>query len=83
MYVDDIICFSETFNEHLERLEEICIRLTGAGLTLKLKKCNCLAKEVEYLGHVVDAEGRRPHPRNLAALKNIPVPAGKHAVTQV
>ena len=83
VYVDDIICFSETFNEHLERLEEVFIRLTGAGLTLKLKKCNFLAKEVEYLGHVVDAEGRRPHPRNLAALKNIPVPAGKNAVTQV
>ena len=83
VYVDDIICFSETFNTHLERLEEIFLRLTGAGLTLKLKKCNFLAKEVEYLGHVVDATGRRPHPRNLAALKDIPVPAGKHAVTQV
>ena len=83
VYVDDIICFSKTFNEHLERLEEIFIRLTGAGLTLKLKKCNFLAKEVEYLGHVVDAKGRRPHPRNLAALRDIPVPSGKNAVTQV
>jgi hypothetical protein len=82
-YVDDVILFSKTFEEHLETTREVLCRLQTFGLSLKLKKCTFFQKEVDYLGHVVNALGRRPHPKNLSAVKDFPVPSGKRAVTQV
>ena len=53
VYLDDIIVFGRTFDEHLERLREILLRLRDAGLTLKLKKCHWAKTSVHFLGHVV------------------------------
>ena len=85
VYLDDIICFSKTFEEHLETLTQIFERLSASGFSLKLKKCHFFQKEVEYLGHVVSAEGRRPHPRNLKAVREFPRPitGEKNFVTHV
>ena len=54
-YLDDIIC-SRSEKEHLEHLEEIFIRLK-AGLKLKLEKCCFFKKHIQYLGHLISAEG--------------------------
>jgi hypothetical protein len=83
VYLDDIICFSKTFDSHLEQLEEVFIRLVSRGFSLKLKKCAFFKQEVEYLGHVVSRHGRRPHPRNLKAVKEFPRPHGKNMVTHI
>jgi hypothetical protein len=83
VYLDDIICFSRSFEEHLESLENIFERLLQGGFSLKLSKCTFFQEEVEYLGHVVGKEGRRPHPRNLAAVKDFPRPSGKSFVTNI
>ena len=74
VYIDDIVVFSKTEEEHLNTLEEIFTRLEAFGFSLKKKKCNFFAREVEYLGHVVSAEGRKPHPRNLMAVQEFKTP---------
>ncbi|GFQ94585.1 retrovirus-related Pol polyprotein from transposon 412 [Trichonephila clavata] len=53
-YLDDIAIFSETWEEHLEHLEEILNRLKKANLTIKPSKCKFAQQEVQYLGHIVD-----------------------------
>jgi hypothetical protein len=84
VYLDDIICFATSFQEHLDRLEGIFERLSEGGFSLKLTKCSFFQKEVEYLGHVVNAEGRKPHPRNLKAVREFPRPVeGRDFVTHV
>jgi transposase InsO family protein len=83
VYVDDVIIFSKTFEEHLQTTKDVLCRLEAHGMSLKLKKCTFFQSEVDYLGHVVSARGRRPHPKNLRALRELPVPSGKKAVTQV
>ena len=53
IYLDDIIIFSETFEEHLERLNAVFSRLHYVNLQLKAKKCEFFQGKVPYLGHIV------------------------------
>ena len=61
-YLDDIIIFSKTKEEHLQHLEEIFERLRKAGLKLKLQKCSFFKKHIQYLGHLISDEGIQPLP---------------------
>ena len=62
IYIDDIIVFSSTFQEHLDRLERVFLKLQGAGLKLRSEKCHFVQKAVKYLGHVVSDKGICPDP---------------------
>ena len=73
-YLDDIIVFSSTWEEHLARLREVFERLRHAKLKLGASKCTFAAKEVSYLGHRVTEEGLLPDPSLLAAIRDIPPP---------
>ena len=73
-YLDDIIIFSTTFDEHLERLEMILQRLQKIGLKLKTSKCHFLQQQVLYLGHQVSADGIATDPAKIAAVKDWAVP---------
>ena len=61
-YIDDLIIFSRTFDEHLEQLVTVFQRLRDANVRLKPSKCHFMKSEVEYLGHVVSAAGLKPNP---------------------
>ena len=74
VYLDDIIIFSRTFEEHLGRLESVLSRLRTGGLKLKVKKCTFCAPQVKYLGHVVSKDGLRPDESKVSAVQNFPVP---------
>ena len=73
-YLDDIIVFSSTWEEHLARLREVFERVRHAKLKLGAAKCIFAAKEVSYLGHRVTEEGLLPDPSLLAAIRDIPPP---------
>ena len=73
-YLDDIIVFSSTWEEHLARLREVFERLRHARLKLGAAKCTIAAKKVSYLGHRVTEEGLLPDPSLLAAIRDIPPP---------
>lgn len=74
VYLDDILIFSATFEQMLERLENILSRLNTAGMKLKIDKCKFCEKEVVYLGHVISENGVRPDPSKISAVQNIPFP---------
>ncbi|GFW03288.1 retrovirus-related Pol polyprotein from transposon 17.6 [Trichonephila clavipes] len=57
-YLDDIIVFSETFEDHLIRLRLVLKCLQEAGLKLNSKKCLFAAQEVKILGHLVSSNAR-------------------------
>ena len=69
-YLDNIIIYSRLEKEHLEHLEEIFGRLKAAGLKLKLKKCCFFKKHMQYLSHLISAEGIQPLPEKLENSKN-------------
>ena len=74
VYLDDIIIFSQTLEEHFERLETVFHRLVQAGLKLKPEKCVLLQKSVKFLGHVVSKDGVATDPDKTRAVADWPVP---------
>ena len=73
-YLDDIIIFSKTEEEHLQHLEEIFTRLCNFGLKMKPEKCSFFKKHIQYLGHLVSEKGFEPLPEKLASIRKMPVP---------
>ena len=59
IYLDDIIIYSKTFEEHLHRLENVFKQLEIDGLKLKGSKCEFFKHQVNYLGHVVSDQVSR------------------------
>jgi hypothetical protein len=73
-YLDDILIFSKTHEEHICHLKDIFTRLRRAKLKLKMEKCQFFRAEIHYLGHLISAEGIRPMPDKVASVQNIPAP---------
>ena len=53
IFMDDIIIFSRSVEEHLVHLQKVFGRLRQANVKLNPKKCSFVKQKVEYLGHVV------------------------------
>ncbi len=70
VYLDDILITAETKEEHLERLDEVLSKIRESGLRLKKEKCVFMASSVEYLGHLVDAEGLHPLPEKVRVIQD-------------
>lgn len=74
VYLDDVLIYSRSFEEHLRHLEEVFRRFQASDLKLNPAKC-CLAKDhVRFLGHIVSKNGIQPDPRNVESVKNWPTP---------
>ena len=80
IYLDDIIVFSQTPEEHLHRLKAIFNKLRAAGLKLKPSKCDLFKQQINYLGHVVSQEGVSADPEKIKAVTEWPQPT---TVTEV
>ena len=74
VYLDDIIVFSRTLEEHLDNLRRIFGLLEQANLKLKLSKCKFLETSVSYLGHIISASGIAPDPSKIASIANFKRP---------
>jgi hypothetical protein len=61
-YVDDIIIYSRTYDEHLRHLDSVFNKLTTAGFFINLKKCSFFKQEIKFLGHVLSKRGLKPDP---------------------
>ncbi|ROT64689.1 hypothetical protein C7M84_017372 [Penaeus vannamei] len=73
-YLDNIIVFGGSFDEELERLEEVLCRLRAANLKLSPKKCLFFQSEVPFLGNIVGRDGVKTDPQKVTAVQDWPVP---------
>merc|ERR1712102_250587 len=73
-YLDDLLVYTKTEEEHMKVLEELFTRLEKAGLTLALSKCVFGATSVDYLGYTVSEHGLTPIKKKLEALEKFPPP---------
>ena len=74
VYLDDIVVYGASLEEHNKRLEKILQRLRGSNLKLQPEKCEFLRKEVIYLGHIISENGILPDPSKLTAIHEFPTP---------
>lgn len=68
LYLDDIVIFSSTVAQHLERMEVVLGRLQRENLKAKLSKCAFFKREVQYLGHVISSKGVSTDPSKIEAV---------------
>ena len=81
-YLDDIIIFSETEEQHLAHIEEIFKRLEAADLKMKRSKCDFFKKHIHYLGHLISADGIWPLKDKLDSICDMPAPSNSKEVKQ-
>ncbi len=74
-YLDNILCISRSsFEDHLEKLEEVLRRLCDAGLKVYAEKWTFCALEIEYLGHILTRDGIKPQSKKVQAILRIQLP---------
>jgi hypothetical protein len=82
VYLDDIIVFGTSLEEHNSNLEKLFKRLRQVGLKLQPDKCEFLVPELAYLGHIITPEGIKPNPLKLDSVRNFPQPTHAKSLKQ-
>ena len=74
IYLDDVIIFSKTPDEHIERLRGVLQKLQNVGLKLKPSKCEFFKERISYLGHIVSKNGVETDPKKIQVILDWPRP---------
>ncbi len=74
VYLDDIIIFSPTFEQHMIDLREVFGRLREVNIQLKPSKCHFFQNEIKYLGHIVSRHGIATDPDKVKAITELKSP---------
>ncbi len=82
IYLDDVIVMSKNVPDMFDRLRQVFDRLRSANLKLKPSKCHLFQSQVQYLGHIISAEGVATDPAKIAKVRDWPVPKNVHEVRQ-
>ena len=78
VYIDDIIVWSDNFENHVQHLNLVFDRLRQANLSLKPRKCSFAKSEVTCLGHIISKEGIKVDSAKIEAVKSSPLPHNQH-----
>ena len=73
-YLDDVLIFGNNPADHYKTVEEVFRRLSEAGLSLALDKCQFAVSSLEFLGYQVDKNGITPLPKKVSAINKFPEP---------
>ena len=82
IYLDDLIIFSKTFEEHIDRLRQVFDRIRQEGLKLSPQKCHFFKTKVKYVGHIVSQDGIQPDPAKIEKVMEWPRPKTPEDVRQ-
>ncbi|KAG1968655.1 retrotransposable element [Pimephales promelas] len=80
VYLDDILIFSSSLQEHVQHVRRVLQRLLENGLFVKAEKCVFHAQSVPFLGHIISVEGVRMDPDKVKAVVDWPSPDSRKAL---
>jgi hypothetical protein len=80
VYLDDILVYSRTADEHVEHVRQVLQVLREHKLYAKPSKCHFNKRELKYLGHIVGADGIKVDPAKIAVVENYPAPSNPSEV---
>ena len=78
VYLDDIVIYSHSEEEHMLHLKIVLELLRAHKLYAKLSKCKFVQSELKFLGHIISAKGIQVDPAKVSIVKDWPVPKSKH-----
>ena len=81
-FMDDVLIYATTEEEHDQRLRSVLDRIASAGVTLNLLKCLFKQKEIKFLGLIINEEGVSPDPEKIRAIVDMPPPENIHGLRQ-
>lgn len=81
-FIDDILIFSKTFDEHIAHLKRLLEAIREEGFRLKLTKCKFACDTVKYLGHILQKNTITPLKDNLKSIKDFPIPQNRKQIRQ-
>lgn len=81
-YLDDILIFSHSFDEHVEHLQRVISAIFDEGFRLNFKKCSFASSSIQYLGHILGPNSVTPLQDNLTAINTFPPPTSRKHVRQ-
>ena len=81
-YLDDVIIFSETAEQHLKHIQIVLTRLKQANLKLKKSKCTFFKKELHYLGHLPTTDGIKPQTEKIKAISEMKPPTNQKGIRE-
>ncbi len=70
VYLDDILVYSDTFEEYINHLRKVFTKLREANLIIKLKKCKFGQRKIKFLGHIIRTDGLQTDPENIEKIIN-------------
>jgi RNase H-like domain found in reverse transcriptase/Reverse transcriptase (RNA-dependent DNA polymerase)/Integrase zinc binding domain/Chromo (CHRromatin Organisation MOdifier) domain/Integrase core domain len=79
-YLDDILIYSDSLEEHIQHVRMILQRLRECGLYVKLEKCDFHVQEISFLGFIISPDGVSMDPKRIATIVEWPVPESVHDV---
>lgn len=74
VYIDDIILYSKTFEEHITLSKRVLNKLSEHNLYVNINKVKAAFTQIRYLGHIINKEGCQPDPNKLKAVDNLARP---------
>lgn len=74
VYLDDIIIFSTSLQEHMNNLKQVFQRLRDSNFKIQMDKSEFLKLETAYLGHIISKDGIKPNPDKIIAIQKFPIP---------
>ena len=83
VYIDDILVYSKTFEDHMKHLKIVFGILQKANLMIKLKKCKFCEQNIEFLGHIVGKDGLKPEPGKIDKVKELKAPTNVKGVRSI
>lgn len=81
-YIDDILIFSRTFEEHTQHLSQLLEAIKKEGFRLKFTKCAFAEQMVQYLGHIIANNTIKPIKNNIKSIKEFPLPKTQKNIRQ-
>lgn len=73
-YLDDIIIYSSTIEEHMEKLDAVFKRLSDHKIQVQPNKCEFMKMKLPFLGFIISSDGLCPDPKKTEAISNYPTP---------
>ena len=83
VYIDDLVIWGESKEQHDERLFQVLDRAKQVNLTLNLNKCEFRVRKITYLGEVLSEDGVQPDPEKIRAITEMPRPCTKKDVQRL